>query len=48
MSAFKRVNVTGGISRQSILAPLRETRIISSKPVFPAGTVAKFQLRIAL
>ena len=40
MSAFKKVNVTGGTSRQSILAPLRETQILSSKPVLPAGTVA--------
>lgn len=36
MSAFKRANVKGGISRQSILAPLREAQIVSSKPVFPA------------
>lgn len=36
MSAFRKANVTGGISRQSILAPLRETQIVSSKPVLPA------------
>lgn len=36
MSAFKRANVTGGISRQSILAPLRDTQIVSSKPALPA------------
>lgn len=43
MSAFKRANLTGGTSRQSILAPLRETQIVGSKPVLPAGTVAELQ-----
>ncbi|KAK4696610.1 recyclin-1, partial [Lecanoromycetidae sp. Uapishka_2] len=36
MSAFKRVQVTGGAPRRSVLAPLRDTQIINSKPVLPA------------
>ena len=39
MAAFKKANVMGGTSRQSILAPLRVTQIVSSKPVLPAGTI---------
>ncbi|KAL8750699.1 MAG: hypothetical protein Q9199_006899 [Rusavskia elegans] len=36
MSNFKRVTVTGGPSRQDVLAPLRMTQIVGSKPVLPA------------
>ena len=44
MAAFKKANVMGGMSRQSILAPLRVTQIVSSKPVLPAGTVTPCQV----
>ncbi|KAL8848800.1 MAG: hypothetical protein Q9221_006178 [Calogaya cf. arnoldii] len=36
MSNFKRVTVTGGPPRQDVLAPLRVTQIVGSKPVLPA------------
>ncbi|KAL8713546.1 MAG: hypothetical protein Q9220_002408 [cf. Caloplaca sp. 1 TL-2023] len=36
MSKFKRVTVTGGSSRQNVLAPLRVTQIVDSKPHLPA------------
>ncbi|KAL8997178.1 MAG: hypothetical protein Q9169_003505 [Polycauliona sp. 2 TL-2023] len=36
MSNFKRVTVTGGPPRQDVLAPLRMTQIVGSKPVLPA------------
>ncbi|KAL8950077.1 MAG: hypothetical protein Q9222_003861 [Ikaeria aurantiellina] len=36
MSKFKRVTVTGGSSRQDVLAPLRMTQIVGSKPYLPA------------
>ncbi|KAL8928251.1 MAG: hypothetical protein Q9208_001961 [Pyrenodesmia sp. 3 TL-2023] len=36
MSNFKRAAVTGGSSRLNVLAPLRETQIVGSKPVLPA------------
>ena len=37
MSNFKKVAVTGGPPRQDVLAPLRMTQIVGSKPVLPAG-----------
>ncbi|KAL8890242.1 MAG: hypothetical protein Q9215_002581 [Flavoplaca cf. flavocitrina] len=36
MSNFKKVTVTGGPPRQDVLAPLRMTQIVGSKPVLPA------------
>ncbi|KAL8685661.1 MAG: hypothetical protein Q9218_007624 [Villophora microphyllina] len=36
MSNFKRATVTGGPSRQDVLAPLRMTQIVGSKPLLPA------------
>ncbi|KAI4122523.1 MAG: hypothetical protein LQ338_005769, partial [Usnochroma carphineum] len=36
MSTFKRATVTGGPSRQDVLAPLRQTQIVGSKPLLPA------------
>ncbi|KAL8651398.1 MAG: hypothetical protein Q9226_004723 [Calogaya cf. arnoldii] len=36
MSNFKRITVTGGPPRQDVLAPLRITQIVGSKPVLPA------------
>ncbi|KAI4180873.1 MAG: hypothetical protein LQ346_006895 [Caloplaca aetnensis] len=36
MSNFKRATVSGASSRQNVLAPLRETQIIGSKPLLPA------------
>lgn len=46
MSAFRRTTVPGGLPRQSVLAPLRETQIISSKPVLPAGKLG-FPIRLS-
>ncbi|KAI4230053.1 MAG: hypothetical protein L6R36_000310 [Xanthoria steineri] len=36
MSNFKKVAVTGGPPRQDVLAPLRMTQIVGSKPALPA------------
>ncbi|KAL8971903.1 MAG: hypothetical protein Q9183_000829 [Haloplaca sp. 2 TL-2023] len=36
MSNFKRATVTGGPPRQDVLAPLRMTQIVGSKPLLPA------------
>ncbi|KAL8703794.1 MAG: hypothetical protein Q9201_003034 [Fulgogasparrea decipioides] len=36
MSNFERATVTGGPSRQDVLAPLRMTQIVGSKPLLPA------------
>ncbi|KAL9020263.1 MAG: hypothetical protein Q9185_002546 [Variospora sp. 1 TL-2023] len=36
MSNSKRATVSSGSSRQNILAPLRETQIVGSKPLLPA------------
>ncbi|KAL9603339.1 MAG: hypothetical protein Q9219_001201 [cf. Caloplaca sp. 3 TL-2023] len=36
MSNFKRATVTGGSSKQNVLAPLRMAQIVGSKPLLPA------------
>ena len=37
MSALKNAQMTGGLPRMDLLGRLRETQIVDTKPVLPAG-----------
>ena len=38
MASFKKAPVAGGQPRIDVIAPLKVTQILASKPVLPAGT----------